>query len=190
MDPAPLDVVVIGGGPAGAAAARLLADRGHSVRVLAKPADDARTLGESLPPSCRKLFDLIGVTPDVEAAGFLRSTGNTVWWGGRDPRAAHFAGGGLGWQVRRSDLDRLLLRLAAQAGATVDADANVRQVDLARPSSPPGAAESSVRYVAGGAARSLAARFVLDCSGRAGVVARRGLRRHAAGRTTLALTAI
>ena len=190
MSPAPLDVVVIGGGPAGAAAARLLAARGHSVRVLAKAADDGRTLGESLPPSCRKLFDLIGVTRDIEAAGFLPSTGNTVWWGRQGPRAVRFAGGGTGWQVRRSDFDRLLLRLAAQAGAAVEADAVVRQVDLAPPSASAGAAESSIRYVAGGESRSLAARFVLDCSGRAGVVARRGFRRHAAGRTTLALAAV
>ena len=190
MDPAPLDVVVIGGGPAGAAAARLLATWGHPVRVLAKPADDARTLGESLPPSCRKLLDLIGVTPDVEAAGFLRSTGNTVWWGGQGPRAVPFAGGGIGWQVRRNELDRLLLRLASQAGAAVEPDATVRQVDLAPRSAPAEAAEPSLRYLAGGQARSLTARFVLDCSGRAGVVARRGFRRHAAGRTTLALAAV
>lgn len=190
MGASPVDVVVIGAGPAGAAAARLLATRGHSVRVLARPTDEARTLGESLPPSCRKLFDLIGVTAGVEAAGFLLSTGNTVWWGGRGPRAVRFAGGGTGWQVGRSDFDRLLLRLAAQAGAAVDTDANVRQVDPAPPSAAAGAAESSVRYVAGGVPRSLAARFVLDCSGRAGVVARRGFRRNAAGRTTLALTAV
>ena len=190
MSAAPVEVVVIGGGPAGAAAARLLAAWGHAVQVLAKPADDARALGESLPPSCRKLFDLIGVTGDVEAAGFLRSTGNTVWWGGRDPRAVRFAGDGVGWQVRRNELDRLLLRLAAQAGAAVEAGAVVRQVDLPSAAHPAGAAESSTRYLAGGAARTLRARFVLDCSGRAGVVARHGFRRHAAGRTTLALTAV
>ena len=190
MSAAPVEVVVIGGGPAGAAAARLLAAWGHAVQVLAKPADDARALGESLPPSCRKLFDLIGVTGDVEAAGFLRSTGNTVWWGGRDPRAVRFAGDGVGWQVRRNELDRLLLRLAAQAGAAVETGAVVRQVDLPSAAHPAGAAESSTRYLAGGAARSLTARFVLDCSGRAGVVARHGFRRHAAGRTTLALTAV
>ena len=164
MSAAPVEVVVIGGGPAGAAAARLLAAWGHAVQVLAKPADDTRALGESLPPSCRKLFDLIGVTGDVEAAGFLRSTGNTVWWGGRDSRAVRFAGGGIGWQVRRNELDGLLLRLASQAGAAVETGAVVRQVDLPSASHSAGAAESSTRYLAGGAARSLRARFVLDCS--------------------------
>ena len=189
MTGVPLDVVVIGGGPAGAAAARLLAAWGHSVQVLAKRGNDARTLGESLPPSCRKLFDLIGVAGEVEAAGFVRSTGNTAWWGGRGARAVPFADGGVGWQVRRSEFDRLLLRLAAQAGAAVQPGAVVRGVDLAPPSAPAGAAESTTRYLAGGAVRSVRARFVLDCSGRAGVVARRGFRRHGAARTTLALAA-
>ena len=190
MRGAPLDVVVIGGGPAGAAAARLLAAWGRSVRVLAKRADDARTLGESLPPSCRKLFDLIGVAGEVEAAGFVRSTGNTVRWGGQGARAVPFADGELGWQVRRREFDRLLLRLAAQAGAAVQVGAVVRGVDPVPPSAPLGAAESTTRYLAGGAARSVRARFVLDCSGRAGVVARRGFRRHGAARTTLALAAV
>ena len=42
----PIDVVVIGGGPAGAAAGRLLASWGHSVRILARPADPLRALAD------------------------------------------------------------------------------------------------------------------------------------------------
>ena len=54
------DVAVIGGGPAGSAAARLLASWGQSVIVLAR-APRQPPLAESLPPSCVKLFDEIGV---------------------------------------------------------------------------------------------------------------------------------
>src|SRR4051812_25680038 len=63
----PIDVAVLGGGPAGAAAARLLASHGHRVAVLTRaPARPA--LAESLPPSVAKLLDRIGVRAAVDAA--------------------------------------------------------------------------------------------------------------------------
>ena len=190
---AAVDAVVIGGGPAGAAAARLLASWGHSVRLLAGTADRSHSLGESLPPSCRKLCDLLGVTAAIDGAGFLASTGNTVWWAEGEVRTAAFADGATGWQVVRHDLDALLLRLAADAGADVLDGALVRAVQLAPDHGQPGPASATVEYVTEGQRRQavvVEASFVLDCSGRAGVVARRGFRIPDAGQTTLALTAI
>ena len=190
---AAVDAVVIGGGPAGAAAARLLAAWGHSVRLLAGTADRSHSLGESLPPSCRKLCDLLGVTAAIDGAGFLASTGNTVWWAEGEVRTAAFADGATGWQVVRHDLDALLLRLAADAGADVLDGALVRAVRLAPDHGQPGPASATVEYVTDGQRRQavvVEASFVLDCSGRAGVVARRGFRIPDAGQTTLALTAI
>ena len=83
------DVAVIGGGPAGAAAARLLASWGQSVIVLAR-APRQPPLAESLPPSCVKLFDEIGVRAAVDRAGFIRATGNTVQWADRARRVEMF----------------------------------------------------------------------------------------------------
>ena len=131
-----IDVVIVGGGPAGSAAARLLAAWGHSVQLLTKTADRSRSLGESLPPSCRKLFDLLGATAAIDAAGFLTSSGNTVWWGEQTTRTANFTDGTTGLQVERHDLDALLLRLAAQAGARVLATARVRGARLGGAGSP------------------------------------------------------
>jgi flavin-dependent dehydrogenase len=186
----PFDAVVIGGGPAGAAAARLLALWGHSVRLLTRAGDRSRSLGESLPPSCERLFDLLGATQAINAAGFLRCTGNTVWWGEGATRTAAFVGGTTGWQVERRDFDALLLRLADSAGAEIVADASVRDVWLASAGGRPGPAVSLVDYVTGDQLRhEVGAAFVLDCSGRAGVVARRGYRVADATGTTLALTA-
>src|SRR5215510_10531299 len=85
-----VDVIVIGGGPAGAAAARLLSLWGYSVRLLTKPADVSRGAAESLPPSTRKLLVTIGVLDRVERAGFYRTTGNTVWWGERHGEVERF----------------------------------------------------------------------------------------------------
>src|SRR5688500_16716290 len=92
------DVVVVGGGQAGASAARLLASWGHSVVILTR--EPRRSpLGESLPPSVRKLFGLLEIQGDVDLAGFYPTSGNTVWWGDGSVRSETFAGGATGYQV-------------------------------------------------------------------------------------------
>ncbi|MDP6582081.1 MAG: tryptophan 7-halogenase [Vicinamibacterales bacterium] len=186
-----VDAVIIGGGPAGAAAARLLAAWGHSVQLLTKTVDRSRSLGESLPPSCRKLFDLLGATEAIDAAGFLAGSGNTVWWGDQTTRSASFADGSTGLQVVRCEFDAVLLRLAAEAGARVVTDAHVHDAQLAPADVRPGPAGATVTYAtADTGTHVVEGRFVLDCSGRAGVIARRGYRVHDVGCATLALTAV
>ena len=86
------DAAVIGAGPAGATAARLLARWGHSVAMIGR-APARRTLGESLPPSCTKLFDTLGIRDAVDAGSFVRATGNTVQWGSGAARVERFASG-------------------------------------------------------------------------------------------------
>ena len=169
------DVGVVGGGPAGAAAARLLASWGHAVVLLSRPTRQI-ALAESLPPSCTKLFDEIGVRSAVDRAGFVRATGNTVQWADHDRRVEMFEHGALGYQVARDRLDALLLDAAQAAGAAVDRDASVRDAtregDLWRLSFDGRAGTDTVR-----------ARWVLDCSGRAGVIARAWRLTESAART-------
>lgn len=162
--PSSPDVIVIGGGTAGSAAARLLAHWGHLVLLLER--EGARApLAESVPPSCMPLLDTIGVRAAVEEAGFLRCSGNTAWWGGEPMRIEPFPGGRQGFQVVRSQLEQVLGQCAAEAGAirvqpatvlkvTRDGEMNVVEVALAH------------------GTHTLRAPWVLDCSGRAGVVAR------------------
>jgi flavin-dependent dehydrogenase len=155
------EVVILGGGPAGATAALLLARWGHAVRVITKTGTEHR-LAVSVPPSCAKLFAEIGVTDAIGGAGFIRSTGNTVWWGSTDARVEHFASGEFGWQLDVGRLSDLLLTEAIAAGAEVE-----RRVVVERPTG-----------------------FVLDCTGRAGVIARaHGLRQPLSGVRTVALIA-
>ena len=188
IETARFDAVIIGGGPAGSSVARLLARWGHSVLLITKAEPDGPTLAESLAPSCRKLFDVIGVLDGVDQAGFYRTRGNTVWWGEAEKRSENFAEGATGYQVVRGDFHQVLLRLAESGGAHVQRNSRVRQV------TPPSSTDAMVARVeyedAEGERVVVSARFTLDCSGRAGVIARQGYRRHERAHATLALVGV
>jgi len=173
-----MSIVVIGAGPAGCAAARLLASWGHDVTVLARRASPDRALGESLPPSCVTLLDHIGITGEsLDAAGFLRSTGNTVRWGAGDERVEQFAEGLHGYQVDRAAFDAFLVQNAKAAGAEVRLGVGVTAVRRD--------SDTTVVFEQGGISERLPARWVLDCTGRSGLIARDGLRQpESAARTT------
>ena len=164
--------------------ARLLADRGHRVCLLARPTDPRRALANSLPPSTLKLLAQVGVADLVDAHG-VRTYGNTVWWGDRDGHVNAFSGDGGAWgyQVDRARLDPDLLARAMTAGVAVKLDAPVVGVDWSEP--------ATVRYTERGVPRRVHATLVFDCSGRAGVCAvPAGIRRHRAGGRMQALIGV
>jgi flavin-dependent dehydrogenase len=156
------DAAIIGGGPAGATAGRLLAQWGHSVTILAASPSRNAGLAECLPPSNRKLFHFLDIQEAIDRAGFFPTTGNTVWWGKKRRRTEPYPDG-TGYQVRRADFDRLLLELAGAAGA---------QVQVGKAFHVPDADGARVEFQTDADRAALPARFILDCSGRAGVIGR------------------
>ncbi|HUU35309.1 MAG TPA: tryptophan 7-halogenase [Vicinamibacterales bacterium] len=162
------DVLVVGGGPAAGTAARLLSQWGRAVVVVAKPEGSDPELPESLTPSCRKFFELMGISAAIDAAGFVRSSGHTVWWGDDTPRCEPFADGARGWQATTGRLGRVMLDAAAAAGAQVQRATLSAGEILAWP-----------------------AAYRLDCTGRSGVLARvLGGRTYEPGHRTVALVGV
>ena len=175
-----VDVVVIGGGPAGSGAAKLIAERGHRVLLIDRPAAARHALAESIPPSAKKALSALGLANVVEAAGFHPWTGNTVWWGDARPRVESFVAGQCGYQVSRDRFDAVLLAEAARAGVVV-VQGLARDVDL----------DAAVTLVdVDGETRRVSFGFALDCSGRAGVIARKELRRAEPSHHTVALAGV
>jgi len=181
--PATPEVVVLGGGAAGAAVARMLARLGREVVVVAGNPEGAHPLGESLPPSTAKPLRALRLLGVVEAAGFPRSGGNVVAWAGEEPRRAPFVGP-LGYQVERNRFSELLLDAAEAAGGVVLRGALARVV---------GGEEGAPRRVEWRSVEAsgvIEAPWILDATGRAGVIARQGYRTPMTGPVTVALLAL
>lgn len=170
------EVVVIGGGPAGAAAALTLARSGVVVALLDAGAKRHPPVGETLPPAVRPALDRLGLRAALSTEGHLPSIGSWSAWGGAEPWGHDqiFNRFGHGWHIDRRRFDALLREAARAAGASVAVGASVVASDR----------------LAGGGYRmrlddgtEITASIVLDASGRSACFARqRGVRRRALDR--------
>ena len=142
---APETVLVVGGGPAGATAAALLAREGVPVRIIEKSAFPRHHVGESLHPASMELLERhFGLRARIAAAGFPRKYGAVYVWGTtRAPWSVLFdarlevalsgeEGAGLdeagllsgdfehAWNVDRAQFDAILLDEAMARGAVLE----------------------------------------------------------------------
>jgi Dehydrogenases (flavoproteins) len=113
------DVVIVGGGPAGAAVALALARRGLSPVVLESQSSPRLKVGECLPPSINPLLDHFGLAERLRRRGNLPSHGNQFVWGSGaiEERNFIFGTAGDGWRLDRQAFEEELIRAAVEAGA-------------------------------------------------------------------------
>ena len=173
------DVAVIGGGPAGSAAATMLAKQGWRVVLLERERFPRDHVGESLLPASMPVLEELGAMDAVQAAGFLPKYGATMVWG-RDPEpwSWRFSETSLqyphAYQVWRPTFDHILLDNARAHGVDVREGHRVAGVEWTAPGG-----EATVRYVSDATGQGgLTARFVVDATGQAALLAQQtGLRR-------------
>jgi flavin-dependent dehydrogenase len=173
------DIVVAGGGPAGATIARLLSGLGYHVVVFEKRRFPRHQIGESLTPRILPILDFLGVRTRIESAGFLRMAGHTVCWGSDQPRTSYYSEdhSRRGFQVWRADFDSLLLQHAREGDVQVFEEHLVKNVLLH---------DSGVTVITPHGQTHAA--FFIDATGHAGTLARQQLRQRDPIFQTLAVT--
>ena len=166
------DIAVIGGGPAGSAAATMMARQGWRVVLLERERFPREHVGESLLPASMPVLEELGAMDAVQAAGFLPKYGATMVWG-RDPEpwSWHFRETSVqyphAFQVWRPTFDHILLQNARAHGVDVREGCRVSSVDWEKSGN-----GAVLHYTSDTANRqNIAARFVVDASGQATLLA-------------------
>jgi flavin-dependent dehydrogenase len=116
------DIVIVGAGPAGTAAAIRCALAGVSVILLERAEFPRHRPGETLHPGVEPLLKQLGVWERVERAGFVRHTGIRVCSAGHETVAEFGSdanGQWFGLQAWRAEFDRILLDRAIELGVCV-----------------------------------------------------------------------
>lgn len=172
------DLVVVGGGPAGSAAALRARAAGLNVLLVTAPGRQPTTI-ESLPPAGRRLLVELGCWPAFLSSAPTASRGVRSYWGCEQPYDLPSLQDpdGPGWLVDRARFDAVLRDSAASAGTALHTG---RLRGVVR--------ESAGLRLALSDGSAITTRFVIDATGRsAAVAARLGARRRHQDRTVAEL---
>lgn len=160
----PYQVLVAGGGPAGAVAAHVLVRAGRSVLLVDEEEPARRKIGESLPAAALPLLRELGLERLLANGAHLPCYGNAYAWGSDELASTDFIADphGLGWHLDRRRFDSDLRSSAQREGAAL------RRTRLTAVRH--GGGLWDVDFSDGGSAR---ARWLIDATGRHAAVGRR-----------------
>ncbi|HEU4559684.1 MAG TPA: FAD-dependent monooxygenase [Longimicrobium sp.] len=180
------EVVIVGAGPAGAAAAAWLADAGHDVLLLDRAHFPRRKpCAECVNPAGVAALRRLGVWDEVMRAEPARLDGWRIGPRGGQSFEGCFPGGVHGIGIPREVLDHILFRHALSRGAEARTGVRVMDVILDQRG-----AVAGVRVQGDEDEREIRARLVIGADGLRSVVLRRlGLLRRRPELRKLALTA-
>jgi flavin-dependent dehydrogenase len=129
------EVIIIGGGPAGASTATVLAEQGHRVLILEREKFPRYHVGESLIPFTFGPLERLGMIPKMRGSHFVKKYSvNFVQPDGRKSQPFYFYTRydketiAQTWQVMRSEFDQMLLDNAREKGAEVREETKVTQL--------------------------------------------------------------
>ena len=127
-----LDAAIIGGGPAGAAAAislrQLIPNGAIAIFDAGTPQPDAWRPGETLAPGAASILQSLGCWQGFRSAGFLESFGTRSAWGSPElyENEFLFSMRGSGWLLDRARFNQMLRACAGTAGVEIYYEAPLR----------------------------------------------------------------
>src|SRR5881396_2371767 len=119
------DALIIGGGPAGSAAAAVLAEHGHNVLLLEREKFPRYHIGESLLPFTFYPLQRLGLIDKMRQSAFIKKYSvQFVSPSGKASQPFYFfdrydKNVAQTWQLLRSEFDLMLMEHARHNGATI-----------------------------------------------------------------------
>jgi flavin-dependent dehydrogenase len=169
-----VDVVVIGGGPAGSTVSTLIAQKGYCVELFEREHFPRFHIGESLIPETYWVFERLGMLEKLKNSPFVKKHSvQFVGSSGRVSEPFYFRDNkphecSQTWQVLRSEFDKLMLDNAREHG--VQAHEGVRVLEVLFE----GERAVGVRVKQeDGQERTVRAKVVVDASGQSTMIASR-----------------
>jgi flavin-dependent dehydrogenase len=165
-----VDIVVVGGGPAGASTALTAASAGAEVLVVERSMYEAVRVGETFPPVIQTALASLGLWERFSSSNHLPSNGIRSIWGSEAAvdRSFLFDPYGVGWQVDRRDFDESLATAAEERGVHFVRKGQLLDCQRDLPHQ-----AWKLRIAAPGRTLEINARCLVDATGRACVLARR-----------------
>jgi flavin-dependent dehydrogenase len=157
-----VDVIIIGGGPAGLATAIALAQLGCSAIILERSHYESTRIGETLPPEIKRPLIALGAWERFFADGPMESPGITAAWGHPELYENDFIVNphGPGWHLDRRRFDLMLANLATTSG--VDVLRGAQRVSV----TPASHSTWHINATANGQRVERVARMLVDAAGR------------------------
>src|SRR5687767_10400714 len=161
------EIIIIGAGPAGSAAAATLAEKGHAVLVLEREKFPRYHIGESLLPFTFYPLERLGLIDKMRQSAFVKKYSvQFVSPSGKASQPFYFytrynQDVAQTWQVLRSEFDQMLVDNAREKGATILEGVTVTEL-LKEGDAVVGVKTKNED----GVAKTYRARMTLDCSGK------------------------
>jgi flavin-dependent dehydrogenase len=169
------DAIVIGGGPAGMAAALGLVEFGIEVTVLERMSSPSVRIGETLPPEAATLLRRLGVWERFLSERHLPAPGTISVWETDEPNEQDFIFNpyGNGWHLDRTRFDSMLVDEGRRRGIAVEAGSQVVRCSHSTNNG------WHVEVRSKGIVSHMEATWIIDATGRSSWMARqKEIRRH------------
>lgn len=170
------DVIIIGGGPAGATCATMLARDGFDVLVLERRRFPRFHIGESITAFGFEAFHRLGVYDELNEINYVQKRGLEFVYHDTTAKVRFLRDDKTGlepwaFQMARDKMDEVLLRNAREAGAEVREEVLVKEV-LFDGDEAQGVAIKQVGEGASDEITEIHAKWVVDASGQSAVINR------------------
>lgn len=167
------DVIVIGGGPAGAISSALLSGKGYKTVLLEKQKHPRYIVGESILPHFWKYMDLMGIKDRIIQAGFINKSGGIVSWDNA-VKGIFFKDFGYdtqfpGLHVERDEFDKILFDRSKELGTQAFENVKATSIKFGNGEYP-----VTVEYtdLESGSKSVYHAKYAIDCSGQNALTAK------------------